>query len=249
MKKKKTVLTLLLLLIIACLMGCSENPKEESGTDHAKKTTKAGESHAPEDTMEENSENKLLSVDEFIRLSGISAEKYSDIDLQKFIEEYDITENVLSTLNIELLLEDYRTISKITDVGEVLDDPDTVRTVKFTDDVICIAFYENINTGVQSVYYDVQNNCRYKSDRGFVFDDLNSVEAEAYTDWETLLDSLEKEGVFSWKSAVKTDGIDDAQSMVLAFRYGDGSGFKVAATGILEDYYSAYSTVSSLLLE
>lgn len=231
---KKTILLIISLVVIVFIMtGCAG---------------KSIESVKSEETQV-MAENGLLSVEDFISLSGISADKYADIDLEAFIKDYEITAEDIKTLNIELLLDEYKTISAIMDVNSILEEPEITRTADFTEDVVAIAFYENINTGIDSVYYDVENGFRYQMDQGFVFDDLNSGVKTPIDNVDELLSELEANDVFTWSSVSKNEEINDSQSMVLAIEYSDGSRFRVSASGILSKVLpSAYSTVKELLL-
>ena len=94
---------------------------------------------------------KLLTVDELIRLSGIAEADYSDVDLQQFIEDYAITEENVDSLNIKLLLENYDGEER-GDVSDIFTGTAKERTEDFTAGVTAVAFYENVNTGSECVY-------------------------------------------------------------------------------------------------
>ena len=198
----------------------------------------------------EMADTKLISVEELFNISGLSADDYKDIDLEKFIDDYEITEDNAKSLNIRLLLDEYGAVSNIKDVNYIFDSQNPVREADFTADAAAIAFYENINTGLHCVYYDLENALRYETTEGFLFDDLNLAEAADYADGRELLEKLESEGVFTWSSASDTDGIDDYQSMELAVLYKDGSAFRVTASGILSELLPAeYDKIKKMLFE
>ena len=53
------------------------------------------------------SEQRLITPEELIRAAGLTKEQYSKVDLEQFIEDFDITTEDVDTLNIPLLLEEY----------------------------------------------------------------------------------------------------------------------------------------------
>ena len=82
---------LLAMAISLLAVGCSDRTEEKSGS-----------------LKEENADAKdLLTVDELIRITGISEADYGDVDLRQFIEDFEITEDNVESLNVKLLLEEY----------------------------------------------------------------------------------------------------------------------------------------------
>src|SRR5699024_1803813 len=195
--------------------GCSTGAKEKSG--NLKK-------------VERMETEKILTVDELIRLSGITEADYRDVDLQQFIEDYAITEENVESLNIKLLLENY---DGEEDVSDIFAGTAQERKDDFTTGVAAIAFYENVNTGTECVYYDLAAKERYRAADCFLFSDLDQTEAEPYGDGEMLIDKMDSLGVFSWENSSDPEYMEDAQSMELAVKYEDGTVFHVSSTGIL----------------
>ena len=181
-------------------VGCSAGAEEKNGN------LKEGENMETE---------KLLTVDELIRLSGITEADYSDVDLQQFIEDYAITEENVESLNIKLLLENY---DGEEDVSDIFAGTAQERKDDFTTGVAAIAFYENVNTGTECVYYDLAAKERYRAADCFLFSDLDQTEAEPYGDGEMLIDKMDSLGVFSWENSSDPEYMEDAQSMELAVK-------------------------------
>lgn len=230
MRDKKTVILMIIALSLLAA-GCSTGAKEKSG--NLKK-------------VERMETEKILTVDELIRLSGITEADYRDVDLQQFIEDYAITEENVESLNIKLLLENY---DGEEDVSDIFAGTAQERKDDFTTGVAAIAFYENVNTGTECVYYDLAAKERYRAADCFLFSDLDQTEAEPYGDGEMLIDKMDSLGVFSWKSSSDPEFLEDAQSMELAVKYEDGTVFHVSSTGILSQLFpDTYTEIRTLLL-
>lgn len=232
MRNIKTVILLIMALALLAV-GCSAGAEEKNGN------LKEGENMETE---------KLLTVDELIRLSGITEADYSDVDLQQFIDDYAITEENVDSLNIKLLLENYDGEER-RDVSDIFAGTAQERTENFIAGVTAIAFYENVNTGTECVYYDLAAKERYRAADCFLFSDLDQTEAEPYGDGEMLIDKMDSLGVFSWKSSSDPEFLEDAQSMELAVKYEDGTVFHVSSTGILSQLFpDTYTEIRTLLL-
>ena len=230
MRDKKTVILMIIALSLLAA-GCSTGAKEKSG--NLKK-------------VERMETEKILTVDELIRLSGITEADYRDVDLQQFIEDYAITEENVESLNIKLLLENY---DGEEDVSDIFAGTAQERTENFTAGVTAIAFYENVNTGTECVYYDLAAGGRYRASDCFLFSDLGQAEAEPYGDGKMLIDKMDSLGVFSWENSSDPEYMEDAQSMELAVKYEDGTVFHVSSTGILSQLFpDTYTEIRTLLL-
>ena len=230
MRDKKTVILMIIALSLLAA-GCSTGAKEKSG--NLKK-------------VERMETEKILTVDELIRLSGITEADYRDVDLQQFIEDYAITEENVESLNIKLLLENY---DGEEDVSDIFAGTAQERKDDFTTGVAAIAFYENVNTGTECVYYDLAAKERYRAADCFLFSDLDQTEAEPYGDGEMLIDKMDSRGVFSWENSSDPEYREDAQSMELAVKYEDGTVFHVSSTGILSQLLpDTYTEIRTLLL-
>lgn len=225
-------IVILLIMALALLAaGCSAGAEEKNGN------LKEGENMETE---------KILTVDELISLSGITEADYSDVDLQQFIEDYAITEENVESLNIKLLLENY---DGEEDVSDIFAGTAQERKDDFTTGVAAIAFYENVNTGTECVYYDLAAKERYRAADCFLFSDLDQTEAEPYGDGEMLIDKMDSLGVFSWENSSDPEYMEDAQSMELAVKYEDGTVFHVSSTGILSQLLpDTYTEIRTLLL-
>lgn len=188
-------------------------------------------------TSKVNSLNKLFS-----QLHDISCCYIS-------IADYELTEDNISLFNIPLLLEGYESEASIIDVSNIFDKTQKTRASSFTTDAVAIAFYENSNTDIISVYYDLKNNTRYKMMNGYVFSDISAATAEPYADGEKLLEMLMEKNVFSWSDIDESDRIVDGGSMVLAVKYSDDSVFMVSASGVLSQILPKdYASIRSSLL-
>ena len=230
MRDKKTVILMIIALSLLAA-GCSTGAKEKSG--NLKK-------------VERMETEKILTVDELIRLSGITEADYRDVDLQQFIEDYAITEENVESLNIKLLLENY---DGEEDVSDIFAGTAQERKDDFTTGVAAIAFYENVNTGTECVYYDLAAKERYRAADCFLFSDLDQTEAEPYGDGEMLIDKMDSLGVFSWENSSDPEYMEDAQNMELAVKYEDGTVFHVSSTGILSQLLpDTYTEIRTLLL-
>ena len=229
----KMNLLLLAATVFLLAAGCSAAPEEQKGNH--------------EEAEDADTEN-LLSVDELIRLTGISENDYGNADLGQFIEDFFITEENVDSLNIRLLLEDYGApVGE--DVSGIFGGTAPERTEDFTEGAAAIAFYENINTGSKCVYYTLTDGTRYRADNYYLFSDLSRAEAEPYTEGAELINRMDSLGVFGWKSGSSGE-VADPQSMELAVQYEDGTVFFVSASGVLSEVLpDSYTEVRQLLLE
>nr|WP_303182472.1 hypothetical protein [Lachnoclostridium phocaeense] len=233
MRKVKRII-LLTMAIALLAAGCSGMTEEKSGSFQNRGNAD------PKD---------LLTVDEMIRITGISEVDYGDVDLRQFIEDFEITEDNVESLNVKLLLEEYSN-TETDDVTDIFSDTAQEQTEHFTDDVTAIAFYENMNTTTECVYYDLVSEERYRASNCFLFSDLGQAEAEPYPDGELLIDKMDELGVFSWENSSSSEVMDDAQGMELAVKYEDGTIFHISATGILSEVMpDTYAEIKKLLLK
>lgn len=192
---------------------------------------------------------QLLSVDQLITLSGIDQNKYANMDLEQFIEDYEITMENVKTLNISLLLQDYDENTEQIDVSDIFNASFPARKANYTDDIVAIAYYENKGTSSECVYYDLLNNCRYRTTDSYLFSNLNQLEAEVYTEGRQLILQLDELGIFTWTDISDKDDLEDAQTMVIAIKYSDNTVFKISAEGILVQVLpKSYVKVKELLL-
>ena len=63
--------------------------------------------YVTKDKEETYLEQSLITPEELIQASGLTKEQYSEVDLEQFIEDFDIKCEDVNTLNIPLLLEEY----------------------------------------------------------------------------------------------------------------------------------------------
>lgn len=197
------------------------------------------------------SEESLLTPEELIRAAGLTKEQYSKVDLEQFIEDFDITTEDVDTLNIPLLLEEYEPERKfgMYDVSYLIEDGIEERTSDFTENVYAVAFMENKNTSTECVYYDLPDRKRYQTSDAYLFDDLYQIQGGYYADGQQIIEALDKYGVFGWESGTGEEKITDPQHMVLAVLYDDGTVFRVEASGLLSQALpDEYDEVKEMLL-
>ena len=207
--------------------------------------------YVTKDKEETYLEQSLITPEELIQASGLTKEQYSEVDLEQFIENFDIKHEDVNTLNIPLLLEEYEPERKfgIYDVSYLLEDKIEERTSDFTENVYAVAFMENKNTSTECVYYDLLESKRYRMSDGYLFDDLHQVQGGYYADGQQIVEALDKYDVFDWESGTVEEEITDPQNMVLAVLYDDGTVFRVEASGLLSQLLpNEYDEVKEMLL-
>ena len=207
--------------------------------------------YVTEDKEEMLSEQRHALSQSLIRAAGLTKEQYRGVDLEQFIEDFDITTEDVDTLNIPLLLEEYEPDRKdgLADVSYLLEDDIEERTSDFTENVYAIAFMENRNTSTECVYYDILDSKRYQTSDAYLFDDLYQTQAGYYADGQQIVEALDKYGVFGWESGTGEEEITDPQYMVLAVEYDDGTVFRVKASGLLSQVLpDEYDEVRDMLL-
>ena len=207
--------------------------------------------YVTEDKEETYLEQSLITPEELIRAAGLTKEQYSEVDLEQFIEDFDIKEEDVDTLNIPLLLEEYESERKfgMYDVSYLLEDEIEERTSDFTENVYAVAFMENKNTSTECVYYDLLDRKRYQTSDAYLFDDLYQIQGGYYADGQQIVEALDKYGAFDWESGTGEEEITDPQCMVLAVEYDDGTVFRVKASGLLSQVLpDEYDEVRDMLL-
>lgn len=212
----------------------------------------ANGSAANEIKNEENNEmqaSNLVTVDELLEKCKIPTGEYPTEEIQAFISECELTPELIDKLNIKLLLDDFCKQKHARNVENVFNSNNPVRKDNYTEDIEAIAFYVNRNTGIKCVYYDVKEGKMYLLKEGYLFDDLNKVQAESIGDCRELIKKIDNMGVFEWKSASDTEDVVDPQSMGFAVVYEDGTFFNVSASGVVSRMMpDNYSFVEDLLL-
>ena len=194
-------------------------------------------------------QDNILSVEQLVYETGIDQNKYSYVDLERFINEYEITSENIKMLNVPLLLESYEeTVEKI-NVSDIFRTSLPVRKSDYTEDVIAIAYYENRETSTECVYYDLENQYRYRGSDVYIFSDLSQVSSEIYKNDKQLICQLEELGVFDWKNTKCENETEEALSGVLVIKYSDGTIFRMDAEGIMyKEQMMKYRKVKEVLL-
>ncbi len=194
-------------------------------------------------TVQEDAEGgktmNLITVDELINKTGINPNDYLGIDLQEFINEYEITEDIVEDLNVPVLLESYNDDKKANEYNYryMFDNIGNRRTDDYYSEISRIGAYYNISTSVESVLIDFSNDKKYISKNNYIFDDIrNSTECEYTTDDKDALLTLFKDhDFFNWTSAqADTKGTTAGQAFVVVVEYDDGTEFRVDYTGIVD---------------
>lgn len=194
-------------------------------------------------------QDNILSVEQLVYETGIDQNKYSYVDLERFINEYEITSENIKMLNVPLLLESYEeTVEKI-NVSDIFRTSLPVRKSDYTEDVIAIAYYENRGTSTECVYYDLENQYRYRGSDVYIFSDLSQVSSEIYKNDKQLICQLEELGVFDWENTKCENETEEALSGVLVIKYSDGTIFRMDAEGIMyKEQMMKYRKVKEVLL-
>lgn len=196
--------------------------------------------------------SKQLTPLQLIEFAGLHEGQYSNELLERFIRYYDITVQNVQSLNIELLLSGFAKTKPIKNVSSIFSEDTTDITTRFAGDIIAIAFYENINTSTNCVYYDFTTNLRYKANDMNMFSDLLQIEPKvlASDEAEALREAIISSGVLQWKNFTTMEpDISDPQSMCIAIRFSDGYVYRTEATGVLSECgFSQYETLRELLL-
>ena len=240
---KKTVIAVFILL--SFLFGCQAGNHPNSAS--------TGSTKEEQTTMEEQtmSQTKQLTPSQLISIVGLPQNQYDTDYLQRFIEYFDISESNVHSLNIELLLSSFEELDNAIDVRSIFTETPSASVSADPEQIIAVAFYQNINTGIDSVYYDFETLSCYKAKDIDLFYDLSQVSPIALSapEAESIRSRIIELGVLDWQSFKKIEDISDPQSMGIAIRFADGSLFRVTASGLLyKDGPSHYAEVKDLLL-
>ncbi len=229
---KRIVAMILNIAFIVGMTSCGNMAVQESKTS-TKQTS-----------IERNDDMVLLNKDELIKLCGLSNDEYEDKDLDAFIHYYKFTEDNVKLFNIHNLLANFE---ERRNVESIFNEVYEKQINDFTQNVDCIAFVENKNTTVNSIYIDVKNNRRWAYKGDYIFYDLNKYNYEDISneDIDTLLSNIYDLGVFTLSDMVNSSkDTSDPMSFTFVVKYMDGSCFRVRRTGIPSDicpeYYSQW---------
>ena len=198
------------------------------------------------------SEYVLITPQDLIDQLGV--ENLTDLEydeelLQRFIECYQMTKEDLNDRHLKQMLGGFILNETAVNVSDIFTTETSESVPTSPKDISLIAFYRNISTSFDCVYYDFTTLSRYISSEGFLFYNLNNVKPEQLTEQKAndIREQLVALGVLSWNESYESkDQITDPQSMCIAIRFSDGSLFRSSATGILskcvpETYYQVYS--------
>lgn len=243
MKNHSFIILLVSALLIMFFAGCNS----VSGNEPAHIISTVNQT-MEEQTMEERS---LLTPEELIKMANLPQNMYERDFLERFINHYFITQKNFDAAKVERLLPFFEEIEQQIDVQSIFRENTSEAVSADPSAITVIAFYENINTGIDSVYYDFQALECYRGPNIDVFRDLTQVKPRSmeFTEATALREKLIDFGVLDWVDTESHEEIDDPQAMCLAIRFQDGSLFRVSASGLLyEDGPAHYSEVRDLLL-
>lgn len=173
----------------------------------------------------------LLTKDELIELCDLSEDEYAEKNLDAFISDFNLTKENVSKYNIHALLENY---TQLNNVEYLFENKKNRRRDVFTEDIIAIAFKENKNTTVNSVYIDVENNQKWSCEGAYIFFDLNSYESKPFSleKMNTLIEKFDEVNLFALENKNSSEDIADPMSFSFVIEYSDGTYFSVSRSGM-----------------
>ena len=196
-------------------------------------------------------DRKLLTPNQLATMANLSLDQYDTEYLQRFINYYDLAEDNVNSLNIELLLSDFDALDQAINVQSIFTDPISEPLGQKPENITNVALYINTNTSIESVYYDFPKSVYYKAQDMDLFFDLTQASPKTVSAQElaTIQDCIVELGVLDWKDKKTNEDNPDQQSMCIAIRFSDGSLFRVSASGILSECeLTNFEEVYALLL-
>lgn len=183
----------------------------------------------------ENMDSKLLTVEQLEQYCSDNSIDCSNVYLDKFISDYDLSFDNIEDLNINLLISEYRDIESF-DI--LFEDDYGIRETDFDKNIRYIAFYENKNTSVKSYFVNVESKYLVASTDKYVFDNVLDFPKQELSEKsiKEIIDKLNVLSVFDWKSYVSQDVVDDGCSIKLIVIYDDNTSFEVNCTGIFNEF-------------
>lgn len=249
LKMKKMRFIIAPVIAALAITGCTA-PKEE--TDVKSEAAKSTVISSTEETADAGSKDEEdrdmgnISAEQLIKEAGLSEDEYTKEELEDFIYSYDITSDNIKSLNIKALLSDY--FDGMSTVGIFDGLSENTRKSDFTEDIVSIAFLENIGTSSECVYYDLEQGQKYRASDSYLFSDITKGSSESIENSEELISKLKENGMWELKS--KTGGFEDGDesSMELAVFYSDGTCFNVKIDALSDNAPASYEKIRELLL-
>lgn len=179
--------------------------------------------------------SKLLTIEQLEQYCTDNSIEFSNVDLQMFISDYELTLDNLDDFNIGLLISEYRTVESYSFLFE--EEYDT-RDSELDEDIRYIAFYENKNTSVRSFFVNVKDKYLVSSSDKYVFESVLDFEKKELSDEEIveIIDNLNSSAVFEWKSFESSNTVDDGCSIKIIIVYEDDKSFEVSCTGVFSEF-------------
>lgn len=183
----------------------------------------------------ENVNSKLLTVEQLEQYCLDNSIDCSDVNLDKFISDYELSFDNIEDLNINLLIAEYRDIESFTFLFE--DDYGT-RDTNFNKNIRYIAFCENKNTSVKSYFVNMESKYLVASADKYVFENVLDFSKQELSEksMKEIIDRLNDLSVFDWKSYESQDAVDDGCNIKFIVIYDDNTSFEVKCTGIFSEF-------------
>ncbi len=203
---KKIIAIILLLVMVKTFVSCKEGEK-----------------------MEFLSKNELISV---CNEKGI---EYEGVDLEKFIEDYELTNENIDDYNLGILIDEYSNLNNSINVFSTVFD---VRDDSFALGIRSISFYENKNTSTKSAYIDFTSLSKVVSTNEYIFDNFSNYQKEKVSKYliDELSSFVSETIATTWKSTDSTDIYDDGYSIKLVVLYEDKTAVTISCSGIFNDF-------------
>lgn len=183
----------------------------------------------------ENMDSKLLTAEQLEQYCLDNSIDCSNVNLDKFISDYELSSDNIEDLNINLLMAEYRDVESFAFIFE--DDYGT-RDTNFDKNIRYIAFYENKNTSVKSYFVNVESKYLVASADKYVFENVLDFPKQELSEKsiKEIVDKLNVLSVFDWKSYESQDVVDDGCSIKFIVIYDDNTSFEVNCTGIFNEF-------------
>lgn len=235
---KKLIKIAIAFISISMLVSCDTMEEVSKDKVESSKNTLAYEDNTKE--LEVDKMN-LLTCNELIELCNLSEDEYNGKNLNQFIHDYSLSKENVNKYNIHALLENYEDVNN---VEYLFNDNKPKRNNEFTNDIVAIAFKENINTTMNSVYIDVENKEKWAYKEKDVFFNLNDYNSESFsTEWiNALLEKFEEYDLFNLENKSNSEEILDSMSFCYVIKYNDGTYFSVERSGIPAEICPEYYT-------
>lgn len=179
--------------------------------------------------------SKLITREELIKICDLKEDEYTGVDLDQFIEDYELDKESVGKYNVKELLKVYHS----NDDYQYLFEKKSVDAKETPyNEISVIAAFKNYGTSTKSILINCADGKLYKSEYEYIFSNVSKYPFGELSnhDMNEIVEKLKTQGVFSWTSKKSDDAeITDWQKATIAIEYLDGTIFRLEYEGRINE--------------